>query len=133
MRAERDQGGEREGRAVQPAGPRCADVRRGAGARFGGEEAAGAEAGGGPRGARGVVGVVLRISRCGRRRRGGGAGEGSRGSSALVGASSSSARLDRLPDYRSDGSWPGGSCLPLELAVVERRLGLACDGVVADG
>lgn len=41
--------------------------------------------------------------------------------------------LDRLPDYGSDGSWPGGSCLPLELAVVERQLGLACDGVVADG
>jgi len=87
VRAERDRGGEREGRAVQPAGPRCAGVRRGAGARFGGEEAAGA----GQRGARGVVGVVLRISRCGRRRRGGGSGEGSRGSSALVETSSSPA------------------------------------------
>lgn len=45
VRAERDRGGEREGRAAQLAGPRCADVRRGAGARFGGEEAAGAGAG----------------------------------------------------------------------------------------
>ena len=41
--------------------------------------------------------------------------------------------LDRPPDYESDESWPGGSCLPLELAIVERRLGLACDGVAADG